>query len=97
MCRGTAGGGYCHHGFENVSIAFDNKESSRDFVLRHTQENGLVWPHYFDGRGAQNAYIKRFGITSVPQHFLLNQEGLLVSTDLRGKKLEPEVKRLLQL
>lgn len=88
---------YREQGFEIVTITFESKESSRDFVLRYTQENGLVWPHYFDGKGSQNPYIKRFGITAVPQHFLLNQEGLLVSTDARGKKLEEEVRRLLGL
>lgn len=88
---------YRAHGFEILTITYENKESSRDFVRRYTQEKGLVWPHYFDGKGADNPYIRRFGITAVPQHFLLDQQGLLVSTDVRGDKLEPNVRRLLGL
>ena len=88
---------YHGRGFEIITITFENKEESRDFVKNYVKERGLVWPHYFDGRGSKNPYIQRFGITGVPQHFLIDQSGLLVRTDARGVKLEAEVKRLLNL
>lgn len=86
---------YHDRGFEILSITFENREESRAFVEDYVRERSLVWPHYFDGQGARNPFIQRFGITGVPQHFLLDQRGLLVSTDVRGRKLEPAVRGLL--
>ncbi|MBL9208113.1 MAG: TlpA family protein disulfide reductase [Opitutaceae bacterium] len=88
---------YRAKGFEILTITFENKPESREFVRTYVKERGLSWPHSFDGAGSNNPYIQRFGIVSVPQHFLLDQAGLLVSTDVRGPKLEPAVRRLLGL
>jgi len=88
---------YHGRGFEIITITFENREESRAFVQNYVKERSLVWPHYFDGLGSKNPFIQRFGITGVPQHFLLDQHGLLVSTDVRGHKLEPAVRRLLGL
>ncbi len=84
-------------GFEIVTITYEMGTDRRAEVEKYIRERGLVWPHYFDGKGVKNPYILRFGITGVPQHFLLDQRGLLVSTDVRGTKLEPAVRQLLQL
>lgn len=86
---------YRERGFEIITITYENKESSRGFVQNYIKERGLIWPHYFDGLGARNPYIQRFGITAVPKYFLLNQEGLLVSTDVRKGKLKQELEKLL--
>ena len=85
------------HGFEIITITYETKPESRAFVEKFVRDRGLVWPHYFDGQGAKNPYIERFGITGVPEHFLLDQQGLLVTTDVRGRKLAPAVRRLLGL
>lgn len=39
----------------------------------------------------------RFGVTGIPAVFLLDQSGRVVAMNLRGEKLEAEVKRLLRL
>jgi len=87
---------YRDRGFEIVTITYEMKSESREFVLNYMREKNLVWPHYFDGQGHNNPYVRRFGITSVPQHFLLDKEGLLASTDVRGEKLAPAIEKLLQ-
>ncbi len=88
---------YHAKGFEILTITFENKPESREFVRSYVKERGLTWPHYFDGAGAKNPFIQRFGIVGVPQHFLLDQTGLLVSTEVRGSRLKPAVRRLLGL
>ncbi|MBL9214728.1 MAG: TlpA family protein disulfide reductase [Opitutaceae bacterium] len=88
---------YRDHGFEILTITYEMREASRAFVQAYARERGLAWPFYFDGRGAENPHLKRFGITSVPQHFLLDRDGRLASTEVRGARLDPAVRRLLGL
>ncbi len=53
-------------------------------------------PVYDEGRGVAES-AARFSIQSIPAMFLFDRDGRLVSTNARGEKLEPEVKRLLGL
>jgi hypothetical protein len=39
----------------------------------------------------------QYAIQSIPAMFLLDQDGMVVSTEARGPRLEAEVKRLLKL
>ena len=57
----------------------------------------LVQSKFYDGTYWQNPYGKKFGIRGIPAMFLLDKNGMVVSTNARGKKLEQEVKRLLGL
>ena len=88
---------YRDQGFEIITITYETKTESRAFVLNYLKERSLTWPAYFDGQGENNPYIKRYGITAVPQHFLIDRQGLLATTDVRSRKLEPAVRRLLGL
>jgi len=40
--------------------------------------------------------VKTYTISGIPAMFLLDQHGMLVSTNARGEKLGAEVKRLLK-
>jgi len=81
-------------GFEVVAISLDDKESA---LRRFIKEKELPWPQHFDGKFWKNKYAVEYTITGVPAMFLLDQAGMLVSTDARGPKLEQELKRLLKL
>lgn len=72
-------------------------EAARVKMLKFTEERGMPWPQHFDGKYWQNELGVYFGIQAIPAVFLIDQEGRLVSTNMRGDKLESEVKRLLKL
>lgn len=98
-------------GFEVVGITVENARlSASDFpeqtaakqaearkkVAEVVREQGLAWPQYFDGEYWRNAVAKQFGVVDLPAGFLLDREGRLASTNVRGANLEAEVRRLLE-
>jgi FKBP-type peptidyl-prolyl cis-trans isomerase 2 len=99
-------GQYHPQGFEVVGISFDQapdaakpakRQKTAEQVLAFTREKGMPWPQYYDGTYWQNPFGKKYGIRGIPAMFLLDKNGIVVSTNARGPKLEAEVRRLLQL
>lgn len=82
---------YQEQGFAIVGISLDQ---DKDAVLKVTKEEGMTWPQYFDGKGWKNDIAARYGISSIPQMWLVNKQGLLVSTSAR-KNLEEKIEKLL--
>lgn len=102
---------YRDRGFEVVGITVENarlsasdfpeqaaakKEEARQKVAEVVREQGLAWPQYFDGEYWRNAVAKQFGVVDLPAGFLLDREGRLASTNVRGANLEAELRRLLE-
>jgi thiol-disulfide isomerase/thioredoxin len=67
-------------GFEIVGISLDQ---DKDALMAFTKQNGMVWPQYFDGKGWDNSISSGFGIQSIPAMWLVDQKGVLVTTDGR--------------
>ena len=69
------------------------KQVLKDFI----SEKNMPWPQYFDGKFWKNDLSTKFGISSIPAMFLVDQDGKVVTTNARGEKLEKEITRLLKL
>ena len=82
---------YHDQGFEIIGISWDR---DKDAMTTFTQQYGMFWPQYFDGLGKHNQIAARFGVTSIPTMWLVNQKGMLVNTDV-GDDLGHQVKKLL--
>jgi thiol-disulfide isomerase/thioredoxin len=97
---------YHAQGFEIVGISFDQapdpahparRQKTAEQVLAFTREHRMPWPQFYDGSYWENPYGKQYGVRGIPAMFLLDKQGLVVSTNARGRKLAEEVKRLLGL
>ncbi len=103
---------YHDKGFEIVGIALENarltpKDSSEQAAAKHvtakkvltdfTTKENMPWPQYYDGKWWKNEISTQYDISGIPAMFLLDQTGMIVSTNARGEALEREVKRLLKL
>jgi peroxiredoxin len=79
-----------HHarGFEIVGISLDSQENKLTSFLK--QEN-MTWPQIFDGKGWQSALAQKYGINSIPATYLLDGEGTIIASNLRGPALEQAV------
>jgi hypothetical protein len=82
---------YHDQGFEIVGISLDQ---NKDALLAFTKEKGMVWPQYFDGQGWSNEISSKFGIRSIPAMWLVDQKGILVTTEGRDD-LAGQVEKLL--
>lgn len=86
---------YNKAGFEIVGICLDS-ESALPRVKEIIQENKVVWPQRFEGKGFNNdTYRLLYGLNALPTVWLLNKSGKIVSTDARGAKLEPLIQQYL--
>lgn len=84
---------YKDKGFEIVGISFDKDKTAFDDYLK---ENEMTWPQYYDGKYWENEVGPTYGIQSIPTMYLLDKEGKVISTDLRGGKLEEELAKILK-
>jgi thiol-disulfide isomerase/thioredoxin len=80
-------------GFEVFSVSLDKQKEPWE---RAIQQDGLVWPnHVSDLAGWNSIAASAYGVTSIPATFLLDQEGKVVATNLRGPALAAKLNELL--
>jgi len=83
---------YHDKGFEIIGISLDQDENTLKSFIK---ENGMAWPQYFDGLGWGSKLGQKYGINSIPMTFLLDQEGKIVATGLRGPALDAQLAGML--
>jgi peroxiredoxin len=83
---------YHDQGFEVVGISLDQDSNQ---MTQFAAQNGMVWPQYFDGNGWGNSLAQRFSVHSIPQMWLLDRQGRVVTKDGRDN-LDRQVVDLLR-
>lgn len=71
---------YHPSGFEVVGISLDKDRTALEQFIK---QKSVPWPQYFQGTSPRNEFVDRFGITGIPQMWLLNKEGKVVSFSVR--------------
>ena len=80
--------------FVVLSFSIDTKENSWKGAIEHNQMDIPGWVHISDLAGGNSDMAMRYGVTSVPQTFLINPDGLLVQKNLRGEELVQKIKNI---
>ncbi len=87
---------YHDDGFEVIGVSLD---TSREKLEKFVGERKVPWPQVFfddeEKRGWASPLAREHGIRAIPATFLLDQEGKVAATDLRGEEVGREVARLL--
>jgi len=79
-------------GFEIFSVSLDMKKS---YWIKAIEDDGLSWPyHVSDLKGWRNEAAKLYGIKFVPSNFLIDGDGNIIAVNLRGDRLEAQLKKL---
>jgi peroxiredoxin len=83
-----------HHekGFEIIGISLDSDKAKLE---KFTKEKNMPWQQFFDGGGWKNKLATKYGINSIPATYLLDGEGKIIGTNLRGEALEAAVAKAL--
>lgn len=84
---------YNKAGFEVFSVSLD---SSLEAWKAAIAKDGLIWPnHVSDLKHWQNAAAQVYGVSSIPATLLLDKEGKIIGTNLRGPALDNKLRELL--
>jgi len=84
---------YHDRGFEVVAV---NLDEDRKRLEQYLQKDPLPWDIvYSDGAGWKHPLAVHYAISSVPTMFLVGQDGKVVSTEVRGRRLDQSLERLL--
>jgi len=83
---------YKEKGFAVLGISLDKDEQAlSNFVAKKL----IPWPQYFDGRGWENQYATKYGVRAIPEMWLINQRGEVVSTDISAEQLDQRIQQLI--
>lgn len=90
---------YKNKGFEVYSVSLDGLPNQQDPKADWTQaisSDQLTWSnHVSDLQGWKTSVIKDFGFQGIPYTVLVDREGKIIATELRGPALEAKLKEVL--
>ena len=89
---------YRDQGFEIVGIALDDERDKQKLLTVLRQAN-VTWPQYLagDGHYSTSEISRQFGVIGIPTTFLLDRQGMIAEINVRGRELEPAVRRALAI
>jgi thiol-disulfide isomerase/thioredoxin len=84
---------YHDRGFNIIGVSLD--KNKRDW-MNAIKQDSLEWQHVSNLKFWQEPIAKLYGVSAIPQTFLLNSQGIIVAKNLRGKALEEKIVELLE-
>jgi thiol-disulfide isomerase/thioredoxin len=82
---------YKDKGFDILSVSLDN---SRERWLQAIEQDKLSWKHVSDLKGWENTVAQMYEVQGIPKTFLIDPQGKIIATDLRGPSLEAKLAEL---
>jgi thiol-disulfide isomerase/thioredoxin len=82
---------YHDKGFEIIGVSLDTDKKA---WLKALHADGLTWTHVSDLKGWKSLPVQEFGITGVPTSFIVDKNGKVIATDLRGDALEAKLEQV---
>ena len=85
-------GKYKDEGFAVIGISLDKDAKA---LSNFVSKKSIPWPQYFDGKGWDNELSTKYGISEIPEMWLIDKEGHLVNTQITMGQLDDRVAELL--
>jgi thiol-disulfide isomerase/thioredoxin len=82
---------YKDKGLTIIGISLDKDEQA---MSNYTAKKLIPWPQYFDGKGWANDFAVKFGVHSIPEVWLINRRGEVVTTGVAPEQLDAKVAQL---
>jgi len=83
---------YRDKGLVIIGISLDTDELAlANFVAKKL----IPWPQFCDGKGWESELAIKFGVRAIPEMWLINREGTLVSTEVPIEQLDQKISELL--
>lgn len=84
---------YKNKGFTILGISLD-RAGAKDAWLAAIKKDGLTWTQLSDLKFFDNDVAKLYGVKAIPQNFLIDPNGKIVATNLRGEELDEKLAEL---
>ncbi|MCA5004176.1 TlpA disulfide reductase family protein [Sphingobacterium bovistauri] len=86
---------YKDKGFTILGVSLDNP-GKKDAWVKAIEDDQLgQWTNVSDLKGWQSEVVKLYSVRGIPQNFLLDKDGKIVASNLRGEALEAKLAELL--
>jgi peroxiredoxin len=82
---------YHKKGYEVVGVSCDDKETAWKSAVN---QMGMDWIQISDLKGWESAATSAYGVESIPSNVLLDPDGRIVASDLRGPQLEKKLQEI---
>ena len=82
---------YKNKGFKIFQVSLDQTAEAWNKAIKADKLN---WNHVSDLQYWNCAAAQRYGVQSIPSNFLLDPEGKIIATDLRGDQLGSELSKI---
>ena len=79
---------YHKKGYEVIGVSFDNKADAWKAAVKRL---GMDWIQLSDLKGWECAAAAPYGIQAIPSNILLDPEGRIIASDLRGADLQAKL------
>ena len=82
---------YKDKGFDILSVSLDN---NKDRWVQAIKQDKMTWHHISDLKGWSSELSKPYGVRGIPYTVLVDPEGKIMATRLRGPALESKLKEI---
>lgn len=84
---------YKGKGFNILGVSLDGSTTKAAW-LKAIQTDGLSWTQVSDLKGWGNEAAKTYGVSAIPQNFLIDPNGIIIAKNLRGEELQKKLATL---
>jgi peroxiredoxin len=81
--------------FEVLGVSLDD-EKSREKWVKAIADDHMPWTQVSELHGFEGATAQQYGIKSIPQNFLIDPQGKIVATNLRGDDIQATLARFIK-
>lgn len=82
---------YNTKGFEILGVSLDEKATHWESTVK---KDSIIWTTVGDLKGMSGEVPITYSVNYIPKNYLLNEEGLVISKDLRGENLQEKLKEI---
>jgi peroxiredoxin len=80
----------------NFTILGVSLDKSKDDWIKAIAEDQLYWSHVSDLKFWDSEVVPLYGIEGIPFNVLIDPEGKIIATDLRGPSLDQKLQEVLK-
>ncbi|WP_111307546.1 TlpA disulfide reductase family protein [Confluentibacter sediminis] len=81
---------------KNFTILAVSIDSNKEAWLKAIKEDSLPWKQVSDLKGADNEAAKLYGVSVIPDNFLIDKNGKIIGRGLKGQALQQKLAELIK-